>query len=65
MKLGQVLGATDRYAGIVASRPIHYQYFFAMFYRNIGIDLTATTLPDPNRRPQHLLDRGEPIRELI
>jgi uncharacterized protein (DUF1501 family) len=65
MQVGQVIGATDRYAGTVVSRPVHYQDVFATLYRNLGIDADATTLNDPNGRPQHLLDLGQPIRELI
>jgi hypothetical protein len=65
MKVGQVLGVTDRYAGTVKSRPIHYQDVFATLYHNLGIDSGATTLNDPTGRPQHLLDQGKPIRELI
>jgi hypothetical protein len=64
MKVGQVIGATDRLAGAVVSRPVSYQDVFATLYRNLGIDPATTTLTDPNGRPQHLLDRGEPIREL-
>jgi uncharacterized protein (DUF1501 family) len=62
---GQVIGATDRQAARVVSRPIHYQDVFATLYRTLGINAAATTLADPNGRPQHLLDRGTPIRELI
>jgi hypothetical protein len=65
MRVGQVLGVTDRYAGAVVSRPIHYQDVFATLYHNLGIDPVATTLNDPNGRPQHLLDQGQPIRELV
>lgn len=65
MKLGQVIGTTDRHAGAVTSRPIHYQDVFATLYRNLGIDPARTTLLDPNSRPQHLLDQGQPIRELV
>jgi uncharacterized protein (DUF1501 family) len=65
MRGGQVIGATDRYAGAVVSRPVHYQDVFATLYRNLGIDAAATTLTDPNGRPQHLLEQGELIRELV
>lgn len=64
MQTGQTIGATDRHAGTVQSRPIHYKDVFATLYRNLGIDATATTLTDPTGRPQYLLDRGEVIREL-
>jgi hypothetical protein len=65
MKVGQVIGATDRYAGSVLSRPVHFQDVFATLYHNLGIDPAATTLTDPTGRPQHLLERGQPIRELV
>jgi len=65
LRVGQVLGATDRHAAAVVSRPVHFQDVFATLYHNLGIDPAATTLTDPNGRPQHLLDHGEPIRELI
>jgi uncharacterized protein (DUF1501 family) len=65
MKVGQVIGSTDRHAGAVVSRPVSYQDVFATLYHNLGIDPDATTLIDPNRRPQHLLDQGQPIRELV
>jgi hypothetical protein len=65
MKVGQVIGATDRHAGAVVSRPVSYQDVFATLYHNLGIDPSTTTLTDPNGRPQHLLDGGEPIRELV
>jgi uncharacterized protein (DUF1501 family) len=65
MKVGQVLGATDRQAGSVTSRPLHYQDVFATLYHNLGLDPETTTITDPNGRPQHLLDQGKPIRELV
>jgi len=65
MKTGQVIGATDRLAATVTSRPIHYQDVFATLYRNLGIDHTQTTIVDPNGRPQYLLEHGEAIRELV
>jgi uncharacterized protein (DUF1501 family) len=61
---GQVIGATDRGGARVVSRPVHFQDVFATLYRTLGIDPSATTLLDPNGRPQHLLERGEPLREL-
>jgi hypothetical protein len=64
LKGGQVIGATDRGGGRVVTRPVHFQDVFATLYRTLGIDPSATTLLDPNGRPQHLLERGEPLREL-
>jgi len=65
LKGGQAIGATDRGGGRVVSRPVQYQDVFATLYRTLGIDPSATTLTDPNGRPQHLLERGEAIRELL
>jgi hypothetical protein len=64
MKVGQVIGATDRHAATVRERPVKYQDVFATLYHSLGIPPT-TTLTDPSGRPQHLLDGGEPMRELI
>jgi uncharacterized protein (DUF1501 family) len=65
LNTGQVIGSTDRYAGEVASRPVHYQDVFATLYRHLGIDGQATTLMDTIGRPHNLLDVGRPIEELI
>jgi hypothetical protein len=38
---------------------------FATVYHNLGIDVAAATIPDHNGRPQYLVDRHEPIAELV
>ena len=65
MKMGQVIGSTNRLGEVPQDRPLHYQDVFATLYRQLGIDVVNTTIPDPNGRPQYLLDRREAIRELI
>ncbi|MFO1092765.1 MAG: DUF1501 domain-containing protein [Planctomycetaceae bacterium] len=65
LRVGQVIGATDRLASEVAARPVQYQDILATLYWNLGINATATTLQDPTGRPQYLLDRGAPIREMV
>jgi hypothetical protein len=65
MKVGQVIGVTDRHAGTVVSRPVHYQDVFATLCHNLGINPETTTLTDPNGRPQHLLSSGKVLRELV
>ena len=62
---GQVIGQTDRTASVVVSRAVHYKDVFATIYHHLGIDPHRTALTDPQGRPQHLLDEGQPIRELI
>ncbi len=62
---GQVVGSTDRLGATVTSRPVTYQEVFATIYHCFGIDLSRITLTDPTGRPQHLLDKPEPIREIV
>jgi hypothetical protein len=64
MSVGKVIGATDRTAGSVISRPVHYKDVFATLYSNLGIDARHTTIIDPHGRPQYLLDDGHPLPEL-
>ncbi len=65
MKVGQVIGATDRMASTAIERPVSYQDVFATLYRNLGIDAYKTTIDDPTGRPQYLLDSGSIIDELV
>ena len=41
-------------------KPVYLDY-----HATTPVDPDNTTLNDPNGRPQHLLDQGQPIRELI
>ncbi|MBI3860845.1 MAG: DUF1501 domain-containing protein [Planctomycetia bacterium] len=65
MRTGQVIGQTDRQAGMAVSRPVTYQDVLATLYHNLGIDLDVTRLTDPSGRPQFLLNSGEPLREVV
>lgn len=65
MRMGQVIGSTNRLGEVPQDRPLHYQDVFATLYRQLGIDANTATIPDNNGRPQYLLDRREAIRELI
>lgn len=66
MRTGQVIGATDRLAGEVVSRPVTYSEIYATLYHNLGIDPKATTLDDLSGRPQYLLEEtAEPLSELV
>jgi len=65
MRVGQVIGSTDRTASTATSRPVHYKDVFCTLYHNLGIDARHTTLPDLRGRPQYLLDEGEPLEELV
>ncbi len=61
---GQVVGASDRYAGEALS-PVHIHQVHATLYRNLGIDAGTVQFVDPSGRPQYLLDIREPIKELL
>jgi hypothetical protein len=63
MKVGQVIGSTNRYAEVPKDRPISFQEVVATLYHNLGIDPSAA-INDLTGRPQHLLDDG-PLRELV
>ncbi|MFP6656979.1 MAG: DUF1501 domain-containing protein [Pirellulales bacterium] len=65
MRVGQVIGATDKTAGTAVQRPVHYQDVFATLYHNLGIDPTRTTIDDLRGRPRYLLDNAGPIAELV
>lgn len=64
MRMGQVIGSTNRLGEVPLDRPIHYQDVFATLYKQLGIDVATATIPDHSGRPQYLLDRRESIREL-
>jgi uncharacterized protein (DUF1501 family) len=66
MKLGQVIGATDRLGGEANARPVYFGEVFATLYHNLGIDVNKTTVTDLSGRPQFLVDNGlQPMRELV
>jgi hypothetical protein len=65
MRTGQVIGSTDRTGGYARDRPVHLQDVFATLYHNLGIDVRRQQLTGPNGRPMYLLERTEPIRELV
>jgi hypothetical protein len=66
MKVGQVIGATDRLGGEPSERPVQFGEVFATLYQNLGIDVNKTTIPDLTGRPQFLVPDGcQPMRELV
>jgi len=60
---GQAIGETDAQAGRAKGTPYTPSNVLASVYRHLGID-PATTLPDHNNRPMHVLDDRQPVREL-
>ena len=65
MRMGQVIGSTNRLGEVPQDRPLDYQNVFATLYRQLGIDPMTTTVPDFAGRPHYMLDIREPIDELI
>jgi hypothetical protein len=64
IRAGQAIGATNRLGEYAVERPVHMQEIIATLYRNLGVDVTKTTLTDPTGRPQYLVEH-DPISELI
>jgi hypothetical protein len=65
MRVGQVIGSTDKLADSALERPIHYQDVLATIYHNLGID-PHTFVRDISERPVAILpSTAQPIRELV
>jgi hypothetical protein len=65
MKVGQVIGSTDRLGGEAYERPVHFGEVFATLYHNLGIDVNKVTVKDLTGRPQYLVDGYQPMPELV
>jgi len=65
MRMGQLIGSTNRLGEVPQDRPVHYRDVFATLYHNLGIDARNITLTDLRGRPHYLVDARNPIRELI
>jgi len=50
MKVGQVIGSTDKLGAYAASQPIHYLDVLATVYNNLGIDPTSSSPTRPAGR---------------
>lgn len=65
MKMGQAIGHSSARGEQVIDRPLDPQDVAATIYHHLGIDARGVMFFDRLNRPLPLLDRGEPIRELI
>jgi len=65
MKVGQVIGSTDKLGGSAANRPIHYLDVLATVYSNLGIDPQALVRDKADRPVNILPPTSSPIKELI
>jgi Protein of unknown function (DUF1501) len=65
MRVGQVIGSTDKSAGYAASRPVHYRDVLATIYHNLGINPHGY-VRDINDRPvTPMPEEAKVIRELV
>jgi hypothetical protein len=64
LRMGQVIGETDRHGGNSTSRPLTVQNLLATLYHVLGIDPTQT-FTDHLGRPQFLLTDPQKIAALI
>jgi len=64
IKRGLVLGATDKQGAYVTRRPVAPADVACTVYEVLGID-PRKMLQAPDGRPQEILDKGEPVRELF
>jgi uncharacterized protein (DUF1501 family) len=65
MRMGQVIGRSSPRGERVVERPLDPQDVAATVYHHLGINARAVEFYDLLKRPMPLLDRGEPIRELL
>ena len=65
MKVGQVIGATDKLGALAVSRPVHFRDILATIYHNLGIDPYGF-IRDKSDRPVNILPpTTEVIQELV
>jgi len=65
MKVGQVIGTTDKLGASAVNRPVHFRDVLATIYHNLGVD-PHSFIRDKADRPVNILPPGtEVIRELV
>ena len=65
MKVGQVIGSTDKLGAYAASSPIHYLDVLATVYQNLGIDPHSFVTDQAGRPVPILPGTARPIERLI
>jgi hypothetical protein len=64
LRMGQVIGSTDRLGEHPKDRPLSPNDVWATVYRHLGID-PEHTFPDLTGRPMPILPNGDALQELI
>jgi hypothetical protein len=65
LRLGQTVGASDKHGAYVTDRPLSPEDVAATVYHHLGIDGRHIALPDRAGRPFYLVEKGNPVRELV
>jgi hypothetical protein len=65
IRIGQVIGATDRQGAFPTTRSIDPKDILATMYHLLGIDAADTVIPDRLNRPVHLLPHGSVVSEML
>jgi hypothetical protein len=64
LKMGQVIGESDKKAAYPVRRPISVQDYMATLLHVLDVDL-AVQYPHPSGRPVYMVENGRPIEELV
>ena len=64
LPVGQVIGSSDATGSSPVDRPYRPENVLAMVYKHLGID-PSTTFTDNSGRPRFVLERRDPIEELV
>jgi hypothetical protein len=65
LRVGQVIGATDKIAGEALDRPVAFQDVLATVYHTLGIAPDARITDVSGRRIEFLPPGVRPVQELI
>jgi len=63
--MGRTIGASDHRGAHVADRPIDPEDVAATVYHHLGVDARQVSFLDRAQRPLYLVEKGEPIHELV
>ena len=65
MSRGLTVGASNARGEYPIDRALDPQDVSATVYHHLGINAKAITFPSNDGRPMHLVEKGEPVRELV
>ena len=65
LRMGQVIGSTNAKGEHPRDTPLTPCDLWATMFHHLGIDARSVSFEDRTGRPTYLIERGEPIRELV